>query len=244
VRSGRVSSLFGIRDDPITGITGFHNGVDIAAPLSTKVRAAQEGRVIEVALDDPIYGIYVLVEHARNFTTLYAHLQSASVEVGDRVTYTLQFTSRGPRADQLQVQDKSLTFQVNLAVRDLEASRVFYTATLDFKELIQIPGYVLLQRGSLMLGLKTDELLWYPDPGEYPSDSMTRGVGVELVLESSDVDQFYTRMQQADVHINESLKERPWGSTDFRMLDPDGYYWRVTSPRLAGDAEVNEESVS
>jgi len=168
--------------------------------------------------------------------------QFSLLQVGDQVTYTVQFTSRGPRADQVQVQSQSVRLQVNLAVKDLQVSAAFYTETFGFKELSNDPGYILLQRNELVLGLKTDELLWYPDPGEQPVESLTRGVGVELVLEISDIGQFHAKMQQAGVAIREPLTEQPWGATDFRMLDPDGYYWRITSPRDRDAVQAEEES--
>ncbi|MXZ74286.1 MAG: hypothetical protein F4207_14805 [Gemmatimonadetes bacterium] len=168
--------------------------------------------------------------------------QFSLLQVGDQVTYTVQFTSRGPRADQVQVQSQSVRLQVNLAVRDLQVSAAFYTETFGFKELSNDPGYILLQRNELVLGLKTDELLWYPDPGEQPVESLTRGVGVELVLEISDIGQFHAKMQQAGMAIREPLTEQPWGATDFRMLDPDGYYWRITSPRDRDAVQAEEES--
>ena len=169
--------------------------------------------------------------------------QFSLLQVGDRVAYSVQFTSRGPRADQVQVQNQATKLQVNLAVKDLQVSAAFYTKTFDFKERANNPGYILLQRNSLVLGLKTDELLWYPDPGERPVESLVRGVGVELVLETPDIDQFHARMRQAGVAIREPLKEQPWGATDFRMLDPDGYYWRITSPRDQDVVPAEEEPV-
>jgi lactoylglutathione lyase len=29
--------------------------------------------------------------------------------------------------------------------------------------------------------------------------------------------------------VSEPMRERPWGSKDFRIVDPDGYYLRLTS---------------
>jgi hypothetical protein len=29
--------------------------------------------------------------------------------------------------------------------------------------------------------------------------------------------------------LAEVLADRPWGLRDFRLLDPSGYYWRITS---------------
>jgi lactoylglutathione lyase len=33
----------------------------------------------------------------------------------------------------------------------------------------------------------------------------------------------------ARAEIAEPIAERPWGLRDFRLADPDGYYWRVTT---------------
>ena len=46
VREGRISSLFGMRDDPFEGELRFHAGIDIAAPVGTPVRPVAAGRVI------------------------------------------------------------------------------------------------------------------------------------------------------------------------------------------------------
>lgn len=59
-----------------------------------------------------------------------------------------------------------------------------------------------------------------------------RGVGVEIVVEVDDVDAAFTRAWDAAVAHDgqvEPLAARPWGQTDFRLIDPDGYYVRVTS---------------
>lgn len=95
VRNGRVSSLFGSRKDPITGEDGFHNGVDIAAALSTPIRAAQEGRVISIENDDPIYGNFIRIQHAGSLITTYAHLQSITTEIGKEVTVSSQIGTVG-----------------------------------------------------------------------------------------------------------------------------------------------------
>jgi uncharacterized glyoxalase superfamily protein PhnB len=52
--------------------------------------------------------------------------------------------------------------------------------------------------------------------------------GVELVLEVDDVDADHARVSAAGWPLAEPLTHRPWGLRDFRLVDPDGYYWRVT----------------
>ena len=46
VRDGRISSLFGMREDPFEGEQRFHAGIDIAAPVGIPVRPVAAGRVI------------------------------------------------------------------------------------------------------------------------------------------------------------------------------------------------------
>ena len=54
-------------------------------------------------------------------------------------------------------------------------------------------------------------------------------VGVELVLEVDDVDAELERVRMSGWPIDEQLQERPWGLRDFRLIDPSGYYLRLTN---------------
>lgn len=94
VPGGVVSSRFGVRDG------GFHNGVDLAAPLYTPVLAAADGVVVTVG--HPYLGSgdtaeVVIIAHGRDFTTLYGHLDDLvmlppvtlgqTVKAGDIIGY-------------------------------------------------------------------------------------------------------------------------------------------------------------
>lgn len=61
-----------------------HPGVDIAVPAHTYVRAAGAGTVAEIG-DDPIYGIYVALDHGQGYSSLYAHTAEAFVSPGQTV---------------------------------------------------------------------------------------------------------------------------------------------------------------
>jgi uncharacterized glyoxalase superfamily protein PhnB len=52
--------------------------------------------------------------------------------------------------------------------------------------------------------------------------------GVELVLEVDDVVAERDRVTAAGWPLAEDLQDRPWGMKDFRILDPAGYYLRIT----------------
>ena len=71
----RVSSAFNLhRMNPILHVIRPHLGTDYAAPLGTPVDAAGDGRVQFVGREDG-YGNTVILAHADDITTLYAHLE-------------------------------------------------------------------------------------------------------------------------------------------------------------------------
>jgi len=49
------------------------------------------------------------------------------------------------------------------------------------------------------------------------------------VLEVEDLEADRARVAAAGWPVAEEITPRPWGLRDFRLLDPDGYYWRVTT---------------
>lgn len=63
--------------------TKSHNGIDFRAPMGTAVFAAERGEVIAVGDNGRLqYGMYVLIRHDNNLTTLYAHLSRQTVQKG------------------------------------------------------------------------------------------------------------------------------------------------------------------
>lgn len=81
---GRITSQFGSRSDPFTSKTSFHSGTDVAAPLETAIYAAADGEVIQAGSNGG-YGKAVVIKHGDTYETLYAHLNSIEVSVGDIV---------------------------------------------------------------------------------------------------------------------------------------------------------------
>jgi peptidoglycan hydrolase-like protein with peptidoglycan-binding domain len=63
----------------------FHAGIDLLAPAGTPVRAAAPGRVAYAGRIDGGWGKLVVVAHARRVRTMYAHLSTVAVDVGERV---------------------------------------------------------------------------------------------------------------------------------------------------------------
>ncbi|MEY4675864.1 MAG: Murein DD-endopeptidase MepM [Pseudomonadota bacterium] len=80
----RVSSGFGIRNDPFTGGLAMHEGLDFTASSGTAVVATAKGVVTRSGWDMG-YGNVVEVQHAEGFSTRYAHLSKRLVQPGDPV---------------------------------------------------------------------------------------------------------------------------------------------------------------
>lgn len=84
LESARVSSLFGYRENPVTGKYRFHTGYDLAAPAGSPIRAMLAGAVTTAGYDSG-YGNYVILDHGGGLQTLYAHCSKLLTARGDTV---------------------------------------------------------------------------------------------------------------------------------------------------------------
>ncbi|MEM5948582.1 M23 family metallopeptidase [Spirochaetia bacterium 38H-sp] len=84
---GRLTSSFGMRTNPFTGKgpLSFHNGIDIANPIGTPVKAALAGKIVRAGTHS-IYGKYVIISHYGGFQTLYGHMSRILVKSGQYVS--------------------------------------------------------------------------------------------------------------------------------------------------------------
>lgn len=81
---GRISSKFGNRIHPVTKVSSFHNGVDIAAPTGTPIGAPMDGEILKIYEGGP-GGKQMIVIHDGGWVTGYAHLSGYNKKVGDKV---------------------------------------------------------------------------------------------------------------------------------------------------------------
>lgn len=91
---GPVTSPFGMRVHPVTGVRKLHDGVDFGAPCGAPVRAAASGTVV-LRERHPAYGWRVVLDHGDGTRTGYTHLQAFAVVVGQRVETGTQLGSVG-----------------------------------------------------------------------------------------------------------------------------------------------------
>jgi lactoylglutathione lyase len=108
---------------------------------------------------------------------------------------------------------------------DLDGTVDFYTRVLGFALVTDqrdTNHYVALKRGSVTIGAVERPAEPEAERNRHPP------VGIEIVLEVDDLGIERDRVVRAGWPLDEDLAARPWGLTDFRLLDPSGYYLRVT----------------
>jgi murein DD-endopeptidase MepM/ murein hydrolase activator NlpD len=73
-------------EPPYGGYAHFHTGIDLVAPFGTPIFAADDGVVALVGSTNSGYGYYVVIAHSGGLDTLYGHLSTTLVKIGDPVT--------------------------------------------------------------------------------------------------------------------------------------------------------------
>ncbi|MBQ8217415.1 MAG: peptidoglycan DD-metalloendopeptidase family protein [Oscillospiraceae bacterium] len=76
-----LTSRFGLRVHPVTGVQKSHTGIDIGAGAGDNALAADGGTVTMAGWNGG-YGNCVMIDHGNGYKTLYAHLSSISVAKG------------------------------------------------------------------------------------------------------------------------------------------------------------------
>lgn len=77
---GHVTSGFGSRVPPVSGVNPFHRGTDIGAGCNSPIRAAHTGVVVYAGWYGT-YGNFILIQHEGNIRTGYAHIVNGGVMV-------------------------------------------------------------------------------------------------------------------------------------------------------------------
>lgn len=77
--SGKITSPYGMRVNPITKKESFHTGIDVGVKENTPVAVVADGKVVEAG-ESKAYGNYVLVVHENGLKTYYAHCNEITVK--------------------------------------------------------------------------------------------------------------------------------------------------------------------
>jgi len=121
-----------------------------------------------------------------------------------------------------------MKLRLELFVADVAASIEFYRRALNFQVVGETSEqYTMLSNGEAIISVNEREALG-PDHPLRAGNGERPGLGVEIVLSAGDVESFYDAARTCGHTVSE-LVLQPWGLRDFRIVDPDGYYIRVTS---------------
>jgi len=122
----------------------------------------------------------------------------------------------------------NMSVRFELFVEDTRKSAAFYHRVLGFEGAMDSPDYNPIQSGSVKIGICNAHKLWKGHHFSPEALAGQKGAGVEIVLEVDDLDATYKRVVENGYPIRDGLAKRPWGLRDFRIVDPDGYYLRIT----------------
>lgn len=89
VNKYRISSPFGRRLDPITGVKSYHTGLDMATPQGNPIVASSAGEISFAGFSN-IFGNYIIINHSGGYQTLYGHMSKILAKKG-------QWVSQGTR---------------------------------------------------------------------------------------------------------------------------------------------------
>ena len=86
----RISSEYGWRKNPVSGVNKLHAGIDMAAGGGTPIYAAASGYVQVAGWSSGGYGNYVIIYHGKmsdgnQYSTLYGHMRSVATSAGKYV---------------------------------------------------------------------------------------------------------------------------------------------------------------
>ena len=117
------------------------------------------------------------------------------------------------------------TLRLEIFPGDLNATVRFYVDLLGFALVTDRRGdeqpYLALERDMVRIGAAAR-------PGKGNPAQRRPPTGVEIVLEVDYLHAERDRIRHAGWPIEEDIVRRPWGLQDFRVIDPDGYYLRIT----------------
>ena len=110
----------------------------------------------------------------------------------------------------------------------------FYIRILRFKVTKRDRNYVAVRRDSIEIGA----VCGHPEGGVDGGFPLRRPpTGVEIVMEVDDLKEERDYVVAAGWKLDADIDHQEWGLNDFRIVDPDGYYLRITDRYPGATAE-------
>ena len=106
----------------------------------------------------------------------------------------------------------------------------FYSNMLQFKLVKHESNYAYLKRDSVFIGaIETPSSETFEEKESYRRPNR----GIEIVIEVDDLEKERDFIVSKGSTLDADIASQPWGLKDFRLVDPDGYYLRITTHSLS-----------
>jgi lactoylglutathione lyase len=119
--------------------------------------------------------------------------------------------------------------RLELFYKDIQKAADFYCSVLGFVKQKDAQDYISVSNGQVVLGLGLLSKLPSTHPLQLTFENERKGLGMEIVLETDDLDSCYNNIVSSGYPVKEDITQREWGSRDFRITDTEGYYIRIAS---------------
>lgn len=124
------------------------------------------------------------------------------------------------------------SLSASLTVKDLPASLAWYCDALGFTVERQYEREGIVAGATLAAGAV--RILLNRDNGAKGMDRV-KGEGFSMMLTvASPVDVVARRIRDHGSTLDSEPEDMPWGARVFRVRDPDGFRWAISSPRTGG----------
>lgn len=116
---------------------------------------------------------------------------------------------------------------IELHVPDFKKTIEFYSK-LGFKQLWRTEDYLVMKRKKSVLNFygESEKIYSHSYFGRFKKTTK-RGYGVEIIIPVENIESFYRKTKKF-AKIVRPLMLKKWGRKDFRILDPFGFYLRIT----------------
>ena len=120
---------------------------------------------------------------------------------------------------------------MELGTERVEDYLSFFESVAAFKATRQMPGYIDARSDWAELTFVAPRYWTNGHPFAGKITGSGQGVGIEIGIVVADLDKSYAAaltFREKGFPISCGIVRRPWGARDFRVLAPDGYYFRFT----------------
>ncbi len=118
-------------------------------------------------------------------------------------------------------------FRVKLYVNDIEKTLLFYEEVIGLKLYKRNMHAVRFNHDQFSLLLASDSTL--NENHHFYDRKERKGNGFELIIVVDHIEDVYERCKEKRCTIQEEIQTYPWEMRGFKVVDPDGYFLRITS---------------